>query len=119
MVPPQVLNRKLLNGALYKQKGVVVRVHDRYVAELRLLTGAAGAPVGTVLRIDQAELETVIPAIGKLVQIVNGVYRGEVAVLLELNEAKYSAKLRIESGMLRGREVDGVEYEDICKLNEA
>lgn len=115
----KILNKKLLGGALYKQKGVVVRVIDRYVGEIRLLgPGADGAPPGSLLRIDQAELETVLPALGKLVRVVNGVYRGEIAVLLELDEARYAATLRIESGLLRGKEVSGVDYEDICKLHE-
>ena len=116
----KVLNKKLLGGSMYKQKGVVLRVHDKYVAELRLLAGGPGsAAEGTVLRIDQDELESVIPAVGKVVQVVNGIYRGEIAILLDLNEAKYTAKLRIESGVLRGKEVEGIEYEEICKLNEA
>jgi DNA/RNA-binding protein KIN17 len=115
----KVLNKKLLGGALYKQKGVVVRVVDRYVGEIKLLgPGAEGAPAGSVLRIDQAELETVLPALGKLVRVVNGAYRGEIAVLLELDERRYAASLRIESGLLRGKEVEGVDYEDICKLHE-
>lgn len=116
----KILNRKLLGGALYKSKALVLRVQDRYVAELKLLPpGVTGAPAGTLLQMDQADLETVLPALGKLVQVVNGSYRGEIGVLLNLDEAKYTAKIRIESGVLRGKEVTGVEYEDICKLNEA
>ena len=110
----KVLNKKLLGGKLYKQKGVIQRVIDKYLAELRV-TSSDDSIDGTVLQIDQDELETVIPAIGKPVQFVNGVYRGEIGVLLELNEAKYTARIRIESGVLRGKEVDGVEYEEICK----
>ena len=116
----KILNRKLLGGALYKSKALVLRVKDRYVGELKLLApGVEGAPPGTILQMDQADLESVLPAIGKLVRVVNGPYSGEIAVLLELNEAKYTATIRIESGLLRGKEVSGVEYEDICKLNEA
>lgn len=114
----KILNKKLLNGRLYKQKGIVLRVIDKYIGELRV-TSSDESIDQTVLQIDQEELETVIPAIGKVVQVVNGQFRGEIAVLLELNEAKYTAKIRIESGVLRGKEVDGIEYEDICKLNEA
>lgn len=115
----KLLNKKLLGGRLYKQKGVVLRVIDRYVAELRVQSSSEPSVDQTVLQIDQDELETVIPAIGKVVRIVNGPMRGEVAVLLELNEAKYQAKVRIESGVLRGKEVDGLDYEWICKMNEA
>lgn len=114
----RILNKKLLGGALYKQKAVVTRVVDRYVGELRV-DSADSSIDGTVLKIDQDELETVIPSLGKLVRVVNGAHRGELAVLLELDEARYHARIRLESGSKRGDEVDRVEYEDICKLSDA
>jgi len=111
----KILNKKLLNGRLYKQKGVVLHVHDRYVGEVRLLNDASSI----IVRIDQEELETVLPAPGKVVRVVNGPYRGELASLVAIDEAEYSARIRLESGLLRGREVEKVEYEDICKIHDA
>jgi len=111
----KILNKKLLNGKLYKQKGVVLHVHDRYVGEVRLLND----PSSIIVRIDQEELETVLPAPGKVVRVVNGPYRGELASLVAIDEAEYSARIRLESGLLRGREVEKVEYEDICKIHDA
>ncbi|XP_060521030.1 DNA/RNA-binding protein KIN17 [Cylas formicarius] len=104
---------KSLGEEYYKQKGVVREVIDRYAAIVKLLES------GKKLKLDQQHLETVIPAIGKLVKVVNGAYRGETATLLSLDEKKYCVNIEIASGLLQGRKVNGVEYEDICKLQDA
>eukprot|EP01041_Mallomonas_annulata_P012107 gene12107-25400_t len=49
----KILNRKLNNGIYYKQKGVVVGVIERYIAELKV--------DNVLIRIDQEELQTVLP----------------------------------------------------------
>ena len=48
--------------------------------------------------------------------VVNGAYRGAEATLLSINVEQFSTALRLTSGLHRGRVVDGVEYEDVCKL---
>ncbi|KAJ8919982.1 hypothetical protein NQ315_006512 [Exocentrus adspersus] len=103
---------KSLGEDFYKQKGVVREVVGKYVAIVKLLEG------GKKLKIDQEHLETVIPAIGKQVKVVNGAYRGEIATLLSLNEKNFCVDIEISTGLLKGRKLCGVEYEDICKLNE-
>ena len=64
------------------------------------------------LLIDESDLETVIPNIGKPVRIVKGQRTGALATLLELNVDTFSASLRCqeENGLL-------VEepYENFCK----
>lgn len=102
---------KTLGDDFYKQKGVVREVIDRYVAIVKLLES------GKKIKIDQEHLETVIPALGKLVKVVNGAYRGETATLLDLDEKKYSVDIEIASGLLKGRKVSCVQYEDICKFS--
>lgn len=47
----QVLNKAIEGGKYYKEKGVVLKVHDKYVGEVEILSN------GDVLRLDQAELE--------------------------------------------------------------
>lgn len=71
-----------------------------------------------MIKIDQAHLETVLPAIGKQVLILNGAYRGETATLEAINEKDFNAKLMISSGTLNGRIVNGVQYEDISKIHQ-
>jgi DNA/RNA-binding protein KIN17 len=42
-------------------------------------------------------LETVLPAIGKQLLILNGAYRGEIAILEQINENDFNAKISIAS----------------------
>uniref|UniRef100_A0A453E084 Uncharacterized protein n=1 Tax=Aegilops tauschii subsp. strangulata TaxID=200361 RepID=A0A453E084_AEGTS len=93
----------------YKHKGLVRRIIDRYVGEIEMLESKH------VVRVDQAELETVIPQIGGLVRVVNGAYRGSNARLLSVDTERFSARLRVEKGLYEGRVLEDVEYEDICK----
>ncbi|GFP90708.1 DNA/RNA-binding protein kin17 [Phtheirospermum japonicum] len=91
-------------------KGVVRKVIDRYCGEIEMLENKH------LLRVDQEELETVLPQIGGIVKIVNGAYRGERARLLTIDADKFCAKVQIEKGIYDGRVIKAVEYEDICKL---
>lgn len=106
----KVMSKALADKGYYKQKGVVRKVIDKYVGEIEMLDGKH------VLRVDQEELETVIPQIGGLVRIVNGAYCGSNARLLGVDTDKFCAKVQIEKGVYDGRVLKAVEYEDICKL---
>lgn len=101
---------KTLGDDFYKQKGIIRDIIDRYVAVVKLLDS------GKKIKIDQEHLESVIPALGKLVKVVNGAYRGETATLLDLDEKNFCVDIEIASGLLKGRKVKSVQYEDICKL---
>ncbi|KAK7242967.1 hypothetical protein RIF29_37749 [Crotalaria pallida] len=52
------MSKVLAEKGYYKQKGVVRKVIDKYVGEIEMLESKH------VLRVDQAELETVIPQVG-------------------------------------------------------
>ncbi|GAA0184741.1 hypothetical protein LIER_32029 [Lithospermum erythrorhizon] len=106
----KVMSKALADEGYYKQKGVVQKVIDKYVGEIEMLESKH------VLRVDQEELETVIPQIGGLVRIVNGAYRGSNAKLLAVDTDNFCAKVQIEKGIYDGRVLKAVEYEDICKL---
>ncbi|WCJ19603.1 KIN17-like protein [Euphorbia peplus] len=108
----KVMSKALAEKGYYKQKGVVRKVIDKYVGEIEMLESKH------LLRVDQEELETVIPQIGGLVKIVNGAYRGSNARLLEVNTEKFCAHVRIEKGIYDGRVLKAVEYEDISKLSQ-
>ncbi|KAK9126940.1 hypothetical protein Scep_015786 [Stephania cephalantha] len=106
----KVMSEGLKGKGYYKQKGVVMKVIEKYVGEIRMLDSKH------VLRVDQNELETVIPQIGGIVRIVNGAYRGSNGRLLSVDTDNYCAKVQIEKGIYDGRVLQAVEYEDICKL---
>lgn len=105
---------KSLGDKYYKQKGYVKEVvgRDRMAAIVVLLSGTAAK-----VKVDQAQLETVIPAIGRRVMILSGARRGEEAILKELDIAKFSAKLCLERG--GGEDVIiSLPYEDFSKIHE-
>ncbi|XP_043693641.1 KIN17-like protein [Telopea speciosissima] len=106
----KVMSKALAEKGYYKQKGVVRKVIDKYVGEIEMLDSKH------ILRIDQAELETVIPQIGGLVRIVNGAYRGSNARLNSVDTDSFSAKVQIEKGLYDGRVLQAIDYEDICKI---
>lgn len=80
-----------LGEKYFNKKGVVVATKDVYVAIVKLID------TDTILKVDQAHLETVLPAIGKKVMIVNGAYRGLEAVLEDIDKESLTAKLSIAS----------------------
>lgn len=102
---------KKLGDKYYKKKGVVQDVQERYVGVVRMLDS------GDVLKVDQTHLETVIPNLGRRVKVVNGAYRGEEALLLEVDQQGFCAKLRVDAGPISGRVLDRVAYEDFSKLH--
>lgn len=52
---------KSLGDKYYKQKGIIVTVQDKFCAVVRLFDS------NVKLKLDQKYLETVIPAIGKII----------------------------------------------------
>lgn len=106
----KIMSKDLAEKGYYKQKGVIRKVIDKYVGEIEMIESKHK------LRVDQEELETVIPQIGGVVRIVNGAYRGSNARLLSVNTEKFCAKVQIEKGVYDGRVIREIEYEDICKV---
>lgn len=102
---------KSLGETYYKQKGVISEVKNKYAAVIKMIDS------GHKLKLDQEHLETVIPAVGRAVKVVNGAYRNQTATLLGIDEKRFCAEIEIASGVLKGRKVSNVEYEDICKLH--
>ncbi|KAH8239568.1 hypothetical protein KR032_005557 [Drosophila birchii] len=101
---------KSMGDKFFKQKAVVQEVIDKYQAKIKFLE------TGEKVKVDQAHLETVIPALDKPVVVVNGAYRGSEALLRKLDERKFSVSIEILHGPLKGRIVDNVQYEDISKM---
>ncbi|KAK7102717.1 DNA/RNA-binding protein KIN17-like [Littorina saxatilis] len=102
---------KRLGDKYYKKKAYVKDVKDLFTGIVKMLDS------GDVLKVDQTHLETVIPAIGKSVKVVNGAYRGEEATLESLDEKTFSCSIRLSQGLLKGRVLQGIQYEDISKLH--
>lgn len=100
-----------LGEKYFKKKGVVVKVIDKYCAKVQLLN------CDSKVKLDQAHLETVIPAVGRKVKILNGSYTGVTAELLEINTKQFCVTVKLASGPLSGKIVSNLQYEDISKLH--
>jgi len=107
----KVVDNKFSNGKYYKQKGVIEQVTENgFGAMVKLESGVR-------VKFQQEQLETVIPQLGKKVRIVNGLYRGEVGLLTDINMDKFCVKIKIETGQHKGT-LSWEEYEDVCKIPE-
>ena len=62
------------------------------------------------LQVDQAQLETVLPAPGGAVMVVRGKSVGSRGELMEIDEQNFRARVSLKSG-----EKEWFDYEDICK----
>ncbi|XP_043964875.1 DNA/RNA-binding protein KIN17 isoform X2 [Gambusia affinis] len=100
---------KKLGEKYHKKKAVVMEVKEKYGAVVKMIDS------GDKLKLDQNHLETVIPAPGKRVLILNGPYRDTEALLEGIDEKKFSATLTLDSGPQKGDMVD-IAYEDFSKL---
>lgn len=100
-----------LGGKYYKKKGVIVKVIDKFCAKIRMLDS------DNKVKLDQAHLETVIPAVGRLVKVLNGAYIGLKAELIDIDAQNYCVSLKLASGPLTGKVIKNVQYEDISKLH--
>ena len=102
----RVVNKTLAGGKYHKLKGMVTSVVDKYGAEVSVYG------TGDTVVLDQDDLETVVPAVGGAVLVLNGEGRGEEATLLEIREEEFVADLKLVE---TGEVVRGVEYEDFTK----
>ncbi|KAM9705048.1 DNA/RNA-binding protein KIN17 [Menidia menidia] len=100
---------KRLGEKYHKKKAVITEVREKYTAVVKMVDS------GDKLKLDQNHLETVIPAPGKRVLILNGPYRDTEAVLEGIDEKNFSATLTLDSGHQKGKTV-GIAYEDFSKL---
>ncbi|XP_071379214.1 DNA/RNA-binding protein KIN17 [Centroberyx affinis] len=101
---------KKLGERYHKKKAVIKEVRDKYTAMVRMINS------GDKLKLDQSHVETVIPAPGKRVLVLNGPYRDTEALLDGIDEKNFCATLTLDSGRMKGKRVEGVAYEDFSKM---
>ncbi|KAI7791919.1 DNA/RNA-binding protein KIN17 [Triplophysa rosa] len=101
---------KRLGEKYYKKKAIIREVQNKYTAMVKMIDS------GDKLKLDQSHVETVIPAPGKRVLILNGQYKDTEAILEGIDEHKFSATLVLDSGRMKGKTVERIAYEDFSKL---
>lgn len=103
---------KSLGEKYYKAKGVVKHpvLESGFVGKIKIMSPKEVE--GHVIKIDQEHLETVIPAIGKDVVIVQGKYKGCKATLEKVRIEEYSVDVEL---LKEKKYVKRLPYEHICK----
>ena len=111
----KIMSKALKGDGFYKEKARVRKVVSqggRFLGEIEHLK------TGAVLRVDQADLETVIPKEGGSVLVLAGQYKGQQAILLKIDTKSFQAQVELaaskSTGPLDKRKV-WLEYDDISK----
>lgn len=77
---------------------------------------AAFIDTGYSITLDQSDVRTVLPAIGKQVLIVKGPYKRETATLESIQESEFCCTICLDSGPSKGKILNNIDYEYICKI---
>ncbi len=110
----RIVSKKVKKGKYYKRKCIINKVYDKYIAKVELLdSGPGGDDGGDVFEIDQDDLETVVPKVGKHVMILNGRGRGMTAELVSVDEKKCRGTLQLLDSDVILKKVD---YNDFSKV---
>eukprot|EP00551_Chaetoceros_affinis_P009266 CAMPEP_0203684604 /NCGR_PEP_ID=MMETSP0090-20130426/48121_1 /ASSEMBLY_ACC=CAM_ASM_001088 /TAXON_ID=426623 /ORGANISM="Chaetoceros affinis, Strain CCMP159" /LENGTH=441 /DNA_ID=CAMNT_0050553781 /DNA_START=52 /DNA_END=1377 /DNA_ORIENTATION=+ len=110
----RIISKKVKKGQYYKRKCIVNKVYDKYIAKVEILDSGPGADDGgDIFEIDQDDLETVVPKVGKHVIILNGRGRGMVAELMSVDEKKCRRTLQLLDSDVILKKVD---YNDFSKV---
>jgi DNA/RNA-binding protein KIN17 len=113
----RVIAKKLADGNYFRRKAVVDRLVDKYTAEVEVLDSSRDAgDGGDVLRLDQKDLETVIPKKDdrkQTVRILRGEYRGYKAKIEHLDKKNYQADLKLSGA--NGKLLKNVPYENFSQ----
>uniref|UniRef100_A0A6V7M3Q3 DNA/RNA-binding protein Kin17 WH-like domain-containing protein n=1 Tax=Bracon brevicornis TaxID=1563983 RepID=A0A6V7M3Q3_9HYME len=103
---------KCHKGKYYKAKGVVQEIMENgFVGKVKLTSPTEVE--GHVLKLDQEHLETVIPAIGRSVMVIQGKYRGKEGIIKKVRVDEYSVDVELDKDAKYLRKVP---YEDVCKF---
>jgi ribosomal protein L21E len=70
---------------------------------------------GKEFTVSENNLETVIPQLGRKVRIVKGQYHGCEGTLLDIDQKKFSVKVKVDTQEGETAEV-WKEYEEVCKF---
>jgi DNA/RNA-binding protein KIN17 len=111
----KIISKELKKEGFYKEKARVLKVvpnkQGRTLAEVEHIKS------GAVLRVDQSQLETVIPKAGGHVLLLKGSYKGSKAVLLQINSKRFQAQVELLSSSTSHEDKTKfwVEYDDISK----
>jgi len=101
----KIIDKSIGKGKYYKKKAIIHKIHNNYVAEIKIIDS------GDIMKIDQANLETVIPNINGKVLLLIGKYKGEKGIMRGLYIDEGKASIEVSDGR-----VLKVPYEGFSKI---
>jgi len=100
----KIINKDLYDGKFFGEKARVLELVDHFIAVVVTLD------TNKKIKFDQCHLETVLPAKGSKILIVNGAYRGQTGKLIDVKIEQFKALVAVDNKVLEK------EYEDVCKI---
>jgi len=101
---------KQLGDMFYKKKGKILEVIDNYQALVQMFN------TGAKVKLDQAHMETVIPAINRKIMMVKGKYKGRIGLMKSIEAETTSVSVDLlDTFEFRGKFITGVRYEMVSK----
>lgn len=102
----KVINKQLESGKYYKLKAQIIETFDNNrVARCRMLDN------DDILRLDQLNLQTVLPNVGKQVMILSGDQAGKNATLISINSDRFTCTVKLSNGFQTQ-----LDYDAVCKF---
>lgn len=105
----KVMHKDLAGGKYHKKKGKIEKVHNNYTADVRM------TETRDLIRLEQELLETVIPNVGRIVQVVKGLHKGKKATMRAVDIGGFCVTVELDDGGV----VKGLGYDQVCKIEEA
>jgi len=104
----KVMHQELAGGKYYRKKGKVEKVHDRFTCDIRMIDSR------DLIRLEQELVETVIPNVGKIVRVVKGSHKGHKATMKAVDFEGFCVSVQLDDGT----EMEGLGYDEVCKIEE-
>lgn len=100
----KMMNKEVGDGIFYKKKGEIIKLKDNYTADVKMIEA------GKTLRVDQDDLETVIPGEGKQVMVLKGPHRGTIGILADVLVEEFKVIVELEEDLAQ------FPYEHVSKI---
>lgn len=122
----KVISKSLADGKYYKQYGTLTKIYDNNTSALVELdiddsgedfVGNGGKSSIVTIEVQQGDVQTVVPKVGRCGMIVRGEMRGTLCEVDRIHVDKYNCDVYVtdRDSCMYKQIVRNVEYEDICK----
>ncbi|KAF0990335.1 hypothetical protein HZS_981 [Henneguya salminicola] len=90
---------------------ILTDVEDKFVATVKIIDS------GNIIKLDQVFLQTIIPAIGREIILLEGHYRGCKGKLIEIDEKNLCANVQLINKPFVGKILNNLSFDNISKMS--